>query len=147
MMADYIVVALLRARAGPEGLENVQPNEELIKNTRFDVGGKSLQPLPPDQVSPAAAGLIAQLKPMIAEAIGPAGQALDFVIFPAIFEDKVVVDAGLPGSLTIMFYGKNFVWRLPLASLLPLKTDKASGEMFPGNYEYNPFTGKKLDAK
>lgn len=146
MMADYTVLALLRADVTPDSMDNVQPKDALMKNTRFDYGGKSLQPLPEDQVSPAAAGVIAQLKPMLAEAVGQVGEAVDFIVYPAAVDEKVLVDAGLPGSVTVTFYGESFIWRLPLASLLPPRKDKATGETFPGNYEYNPFTGKKLDA-
>ncbi len=146
MMADYTVLALVRADVNPDGMENVQSKEALKNSTHFDYGGKVLQPLPDEQISPAAAGVIVQLKPILTEAVGPVGEALDFLVYPAVLDDKVVVDAGLPGLVTVTFFGERFMWRLPLASLLPQKKDKATGEKFPGNFEYNPFTGKKLDV-
>ena len=36
--------------------------------------------------------------------------------------------------------------KFPLGSLLKPRIDPVSGESFPGNYGYNPYTGVKLDA-
>ena len=35
-------------------------------------------------------------------------------------------------------------YRLPLGSLFPPAVDPKTGESFPGNYHFNPFTGDKL---
>jgi hypothetical protein len=146
-MADHTVVGLLRATPGPDGLVDLQSRAELAKNTRLEINGKLLQPLPPDEVSPVVVGMLTQLKPALAEAAGQVGEGLDFLIFPAKVDEKTVIDASKAGTLNITFYGKPFVWRLPLASLSPTKTDKATGEAFPANYEFNPFTGKKIDGQ
>lgn len=146
-MADYTVVALLRARPAPGGLQDIQPREELAKNTRFEINGKSLESLPAERVSDSALALLAQLKPLLAEMAGEVGKALELAVYPARVDGKQVTDAGLPGRLVITFYNRNFVWHLPLGSLVPPKTDKKTGEQFPGNYDFNPFTGGKLDGK
>ncbi len=145
IMEDYTVVALLRARAGAEALEDLQPKEELLKNTRVEINGKLLEPLPAENVSPAAGLLLSQLKPLMVEAAGQVGEGLEFVIYPGKIDGKPLIDAAQPGNFTISFYGRKQLWRLPLGSLLPTKADKATGEVFPGNYEYNPFTGRKLE--
>jgi hypothetical protein len=143
-MSDYTVIALLRARAGEKGLEQVQPKEELLKNTRVEFDGKLLAPLAADKVSPTATLVLAQLKPVLAQAAGPIGESLEFLVYPAKLDGKAV-DAGVAGKLAVTFYGKPQQWRLPLGSVLPAKTDTATGEVFPGNFEFNPFTGKKIE--
>ena len=40
--------------------------------------------------------------------------------------------------------GLPFRYHLPLGSILPAVVDAHSGESFPGNYHFNPFTGDKL---
>ena len=40
-----------------------------------------------------------------------------------------------------------FIWWIPLGSLLPPKYDSETGEKFPGNYNYNPFTGIRLNLR
>jgi hypothetical protein len=145
-MAPYTVVALMRADTAGSGLGEIKSKEDLRNNTRFTINGKTLQVLPADKVSQPATLIIAQLKPVLAQAAGQLGEALEFLVFPAGEGDKLLVDPTMPGNLTINFYGRDYKWRLPLGSLLPPKTDKATGEEFPGNYEYNPYTGRKIEA-
>lgn len=145
-MAPYTVVALLRADTTAAGFGNVQGKEELLKNTRFTINGKTLQALPADKISQPATLIIAQLKPVLAQAAGQLGEAMEFLVFPSGEGDTLLVDAAKPGNLTINFYGKDYKWRLPLGSVLPPKIDKATGEEFPGSYEYNPYTGRKIDT-
>jgi hypothetical protein len=145
MMADYTVIALMRASPGAQGLEKIQPKAELLKNTRVEFDGKVLQPVADDKVAPTANLVLAQLKPVLAQASGAVGEALEFLVYPAKVDGKAI-DAGMAGKLSVTFYGKAQNWRLPLGSVLPPKTDKATGEIFPGNFEFNPFTGKKIEV-
>jgi hypothetical protein len=145
-LADYHVIALLRAEAGIAGLTGVQPKAELLKNSSVTFDGRVIEPLAPEQVSPAAQLLLSQLKPGMAAMIGQMGQSLEFVVYPASLDGKPVMNPLLPGNLQVKLYDQTFQWRLPLGSLLPPRRDPKSGEQFPGNYLFNPFTGEKLAA-
>jgi len=147
VMGEYNVVALLRAVTGGGGLEDIQPRDELLKNTRVEIAGKAVEPLPAEQISPAASALLSQLKPALMASAGAVGQGMEFVVYPGKADGKLLVDAAQPGAMAITFYGRSWQWRLPLGSLLPPKKDQKTGEEFPGNYQYNPFTGQKLDGK
>jgi hypothetical protein len=72
---------------------------------------------------------------------------MEFVVYPGKDGDKTLADATRPGDIATTFYGETYHWHLPLGSLLPPKVDKSTGERFPGNYLYSPYTGKKLDDK
>ena len=146
-MADYTIVALMHGGVGVGGITDVQSKADLLKNTQLIVNGKPLDPLPPEQIAPTASVLLAQMKPAIAATAGQVGQGMEFLVYPGKVDGKPVVDAAQPGTLAITFYGKTYQWHLPLGSLLPAKVDKSSGEEFPGNYLYNPYTGKKLADK
>jgi hypothetical protein len=147
-LADYTVVALLKAKAGAGGLSDVQPKAELLKNVRLESNGKLIEPLAPEQVSPLTQLLLSQLKPAMAAMAGQVGQAMEFVVYPAKGADgALLMDAMQAGSVKIKLYDDTFSWRLPLGSLLPVKLDSKSGEEFPGNYLFNPFTGDKLGTK
>jgi hypothetical protein len=147
VMGEYNIVALLRASSVAGIMGDIKPRDELVKNTRVEIGGKLIEPLQAEQIAPAAAALLSQVKPMVAASMGQMGQGMEFVVYPGKVDGKPLVDAGQPGALAITFYGRKFQWRLPLGSLLPPKVDRKTGEDFPGNYLYNPFTGDRLDAK
>lgn len=147
VMGEYNIVALLRASTAGGGVGDARPKDELLKNTRVEIGGKLVEPLPSEQIAPAALVLLSQLKPMLTQTMGQMGQGMEFLVYPGKADGKLLVDAAQPGALAITFYGKKYQWRLPLGSLLPPKVDRKTGEDFPGNYQYNPFTGDKLDAK
>jgi hypothetical protein len=44
-------------------------------------------------------------------------------------------------------YDAKFTWRLPLPRLLPAKVDPRTGQEFPGDYLFNPYTGESLVVK
>lgn len=147
-LSDYLVIAMLRAKSANAGLSDVQPKAEILKNLTVELNGKAVAPLPPEQVSPVAQLLLAQLKPGMVGMAGALGTALEFVVFPAKSADgKPLVDASQDGSVKIRLYDVTFDWRLPLGSLLPVKVDRKTGEEFPGNFQFNPFTGDKLTVR
>jgi hypothetical protein len=144
-LSDYMLVAVLRANAGASGLGDVRPKDELLKNLRVEVNGKRIEPMPPDQVAPAAQIMLSQLKPVMASVIGQVGQSMEFVVYPSKVDGKPI-DVAAAGSVQISLYDQQLKVRLPLGSLLPPKKDAKTGESFPGNYEFNPYTGAKLPA-
>jgi hypothetical protein len=146
-LSDYIMIAVLRARPGATGLTDVQSKADIAKNLRVEFNGKLTEPVPAEQVSPAAQLLLAQLKPAIAGMAGPVGAAMEFLVYPARVDGKATVDAAHDGSLQIVLYEQTFKWRLPLGSVLPARVDARTGEEFPGNYLFNPFTGGKLTTR
>jgi hypothetical protein len=91
-----------------------------------------------------AANLLKMMKPVTANMMGQLGQGMHFIAFPGTDDSKLLLDAKKPGQFVVKMGAKEFAFRLPIGSVLPPKMDKETGERFPGNYEFNPFTGKKL---
>jgi hypothetical protein len=69
------------------------------------------------------------------------------VVFPAKADGKPLIDALQTGSVQVSLYDQTYRFRTPLGSLLPVKVDAKTGEEFPGNYSFNPFTGEKLNLR
>lgn len=147
MMANYNIVAVMRGRTGALGLTDVQPKAEMQKNISLEFDGKPLSPLAPEQLDPAAQVLLAQLKPGLAATIGQMGQALEFLVYPGMVDGSRVIDPAKAGELKVVFYGQSHRFRLPLGSLMPPSVDGKTGEQFPGNYRFNPFTGDTLTTR
>jgi hypothetical protein len=144
---DYQVFALVRAKAGVQGLTALQSKEELVKNARFEVGGKAIPPVAPEKLPTGVQTMLGALKPMLGGMLGQLGQSMELVVYPGIQDKQKLVDPMKPGSFQFILYDQTYRWRTPLGSLLPKKVDPKTGEEFPGNYEYNPYTGQKIGAK
>jgi len=144
---DYQVFALLRANTGLQGLTNVASKADLLSNGRLEVEGKVISPIDADKVPAAVEAILSAMKPLLAGMLGQMGQSIELVVYPATSDGHRITDPLKPGSFRYTLYDQTFHWRLPLASLLPKKIDRKSREEFPGNYDYNPFTGDKLSQK
>jgi hypothetical protein len=146
-LADYALFGVMRAKVGAAGLTDIQPKTELVKNLKVEVNGKAVQPLAPESIAPGAQMLLSTMKPAMTSMGGPAMAGLEFVVFPAKADGKPLIDAMQAGTLQVWLYDQTYRWRTPLGSLLPAKVDAKTGEEFPGNYSFNPFTGEKLNLR
>jgi len=146
-LADYALFGVMRAKVGAAGLVDVQPKAELLKNIKVEVNGKVVQPLPPESIAPGAQMLLSTMKPAMASMGGAAMQGMEFLVFPAKADGKPLIDALQPGTLQVALYDQVYRWRTPLGALLPVKIDAKTGEEFPGNFSFNPFTGEKLGTR
>lgn len=146
-LEQYQIVALLRAKAGIGAIADVQSRADLLNNSRFEVDGKVIEPLAPDQVTGGAQVVLGAMKPALAGILGPLGQSIELVVYPSKHDNVRLIDPAKAGSFQYSLYEQTFHWRMPLASLLPKKIDPKTNEEFPGNYQYNPYTGGKLGAK
>ncbi len=146
-LAEYALFGVMRAKVGAGGLSDVQPKAELLKNLKVEVNGKAVQPVAPEAISPGAQALLASIKPAMGAMGGAAMQGMEFVVYPANADGKPLIDALQPGTLQVSLYDQVYRFRTPLGSLLPVKVDAKTGEEFPGNYSFNPFTGEKLTPR
>ena len=146
-LQDYSVFAVVRAKTGLGGVVEASSKDELLKNAKLEVGGKLIEPVAPDAISPAAQTLLAALKPSFAGMLGSFGKSMELLVYPNRQDGKPVLDEYKAGAFRYALYEQVFNWRLPLPSLLPARVDPKTNEEFPGNYEFNPFTGGKLKTR
>jgi len=145
VLDPYVILAVGHMKTGIMGGMTASPREEILKNLQLRVNNRVLPPLSMEELSPDASNFVLMMKPMLAKILGAIGKGLEFVVFPNVEKGHKIVDPLRPGTMECVFYGTAYHWRLPLGSLLPPMRDRESGETFPGNYIYNPFTGKKLE--
>jgi hypothetical protein len=144
---DYQVFALVRASTGVGGLTALQSNADLVSNAHFEVAGQPIAPIPPDKVPPGIQTMLGAMRPMLANMLGQLGQSMELVVYPGVVDQHRLIEPLKSGSFQFALYDQTFHWRTPLASLLPKKVDRKTKEEFPGNYDFNPYTGDKLISK
>lgn len=149
MVDDYIVVCVVDAKLSTFGSVIPTPRDQIISNLSLSIDqGEQMKPLEETQLSSDAKLLFAMMKPLVANALGQFGKGMEFFCFKGVDSaGKKLIDPRGEGSLSMNLADSVFKWRLPLGSLLPLKYDPQTGEEFPGNYIYNPFTGNKLESR
>lgn len=146
VLQDYTLFALLRAKVGASGLTNVSSKEDLLRNARFEIDGQTVAPFTSASLPPVAAKLLGELEPGLARSMGQVGESMQIVAYPSMKDGRPLLDPKGHGLLQYTLYGKTYFWRLPLATLLPPKVDRATHEEFPGNFEFNPYTGARLSS-
>jgi len=146
VLDNYMIFAIARAKFTMATLD-ARSKSEMLSNARLEIGDKAIDPIAPENLTPAAQALLAAIKPMLVGMLGRVGQSIEMVIYPSKQGDQKLIDPLKPGSFKYTLYDQTFTWRLPLASLLPPKVDPKTDEEFPGSYEFNPYTGEPLRAK
>jgi len=146
IMGRYTFISVVDGQLGPLGGVTYK-SEELVRNsvTLKDSMGVSYSPLA-DTAIDADMRIILQLfKPIFTNIAGPLGQNMHILLFPSTGKDgQPLADAKSTGSFNVVLAGKEFKYVLPLASMLPFRYDAATGEKFPGTYNFNPITGTRL---
>lgn len=146
IVRPYTIIAVVDGTIGPLG-GVTYTSEEAIRHSVFirDTRGRRHYPLRESEVSPDTSILLRMMKPMVTSMLGPMGENMHFLVFHSEGRDRrPIADPTDEGAFSVSIAGTEFVYRLPLGSLLPPKYDPRTGERFPGNYEYNPYTGDML---
>ncbi len=94
---------------------------------------------------PMAAAAAQEFKKLMAGMTGKLGDSADFVVFKDADEHgRSLSDPRGSGAMTLTFDKETFTWSLPLVSVQALRVDRATGDTFPGDYDFSPFTGNRL---
>lgn len=143
---DYLLIATVRGKVGLTGIDQFAGSDTLLEDLRVvDASGTSHAPLAPARIPAQLKNLLAVLRPVMANMIGPMGDNMHFAVFNARdAKGKLLFDPLVDGRLQVRTANNAYPFRTPLGSVLPLQHDPETGESFPGDYHYNPYTGGAL---
>lgn len=150
-LRKYTIVAVVVGKIGIGNVNYISEPEIRDATTLRDSDGTVYQPV--QKLSGDAEGLLAIMKPVFGNLMGPLGQNFQILFFPATKRmGKPIADPLCPGSFSITLSkivgGKDKVleWRLPLTELSPPKYCPVGKERVQANWKYCPWHGVKLDA-
>jgi hypothetical protein len=145
VLQPYTLIAVLQGKTGIGTIDYREPEYLVQAVTIEDARGNVYKPLAPSDVDAAMKGIVQAMKPMLTNMLGNMGSHMEFLFFPALSKDgQRIADPTKEGSMTVHFENTPLRYRLPLGCFLPAAVDAKTGEQFPGNYRYNPFTGSQL---
>lgn len=145
LFAKYTVVAVVRGRIGALGVDGYESEADLRAKLRIeDATGKAHAPIAADKVDRKLSLLISILRPMFKQLIGEMGENVQVFVFPGQVAGRRLAEPLSTGQFLIMLGDTTHRFRLPLGSLLVPRQDAATGERFPGSFNFNPYTGAAL---
>jgi hypothetical protein len=148
ILENYVLVCAADMRISTTTAKFTFSEEIDIRKTIMiiDSTGKKYMPLTEKQISTEARMMAQSIKPVLAQALGEMGKGIHIFFFSVQDSKKQnMVSATRKGTLRITHSGSEFVWALPLSTLLPPRICPVDQETMKGNWNYCPFHGTKLD--
>lgn len=146
ILTPYTVVTVAFGDVGPLGGVTWATEDALRSRLAIvDSTGREYAPIATEQVSADAKNLAAILKPILTNFLGPMGQNMHFVYFPALTAAGTpIADLFSEGSFSVRLGSDVHRWRLPVGSFLPEKVCPVDGERLNGAWKFCPIHGKEL---
>jgi hypothetical protein len=150
-LRKYTLVAVVVGKLGIGNIDYV--SEPVVRDATGlrDSDGIVYQPV--QKLSGDADGLLAIMKVVFGKTMGPMGQNIQVLFFPATNTmARPIADPLLPGSFSVILSkivgGKDKVveWKLPLTTLSQPKYCPVGKERVQANWKFCPWHGVKLDA-
>lgn len=147
-LEGYLLVATVRGKVGMAGIDEFAGADALLGDLRIvDAAGATHAPLAPSRIPAQLKNLLSILRPVMANMIGPMGDNMHFAVFDARdAKGKPLFDPLADGRVEVRTALRAYPFRTPLGSALPPQHDPRTGESFPGDYLYNPYTGGALQG-
>lgn len=149
VIRPYTIIVVTYCTIGTFGGITYKSEEWIRENTRLiDNTGTTYTPITTDEIDADANYFLQLIKPFLIDAIGLMGENMHFLLFPAKTANGTpIADATKRGNLKIKMGNKEFQWRLPLESLLPMKICPKCKQECKGSWIFCPWCGKKLEKK
>ncbi len=143
LMSDYVLIAVIDGEFDALGGFTGKPMNEITQAFSLRFSEESIDPLPDDKLPDAMKNLLQSMRPVLQNSLGAIGKGMHIIVLPSNAKKQGKWE-NRKDTLTIKYNDRKFIWRLPLACTLPDKVDADTGEHFPGDYVFNPYSGKKL---
>lgn len=148
-LKPYSMFAVIQGEMGPMGNLTYVPLDS-IKNSivLLDNNQKKYYPIAYDQLDAGLQSLLTMLKPVLKNSMGQLGENMNFFVFSDQKDNqKRVSDPYVKGAVQVNILNKEYKWRTPLGTLMPLKYCPKDKEELNGSWEYCPWDGEKLILK
>lgn len=148
---DYTMVIVAVGKVGLGNINWRSEKEIRAGTTLRDSDGQVYQPL--QEISGDAQGIASIVRPVLSNILGPMGQNLQILFFPAKTKSgKLIADPTQASSFSVVLTNlttqkeSEFSWRPPLTSLSPPKFCPVGKERVEANWKFCPWHGVPLDA-
>ena len=143
------MIVVVDGKVGSFGGVTYKSEAFIRANTRLlDSQGKSYRPRTEDEVDADTKNMLQMMRPILANMLGPMGQNMHFLVFPGKSQSELqIASATQKGEFTVRIADREFKWRLPLDSLLPVRICAGCKQECRGSWSFCPWCGKALTQK
>jgi hypothetical protein len=144
----YVMVAVVQGEMGLVGVDRFLDADDALAGLQLvDTAGNAHKALRDEQIPAQLRTMLAVMKPILANMIGPMGTNMHFAVFKdRDAKGKLFFDPLGSGWMKVITHRSTHAFRLPLGSLLAPQQDPTNGDVFPGDYLYSPYTGAPLQS-
>jgi hypothetical protein len=145
----YTIVIVVDGTIGSFGGVTYRSEEEIRARTRLvDARKKSYAPLREDGLNADTRNMLEMTTPVLANALGPMGQNMHFLLFPAETDSGTrIANPTGKGEFSVRLGENEFKWRLPLDALLSARVCPSCKQECKGSWSYCPWCGTRLSQK
>ena len=106
------------------------------------------KPIKAEDIPEDVSSLLEGIRPILANMLGQYGKEMQLNVFKKTNPEGNLIAGPLQkGQLILNVNDQEFLYRLPLSSMIAKKICPKDDELFNGNWEYCPWHGKKLIEK
>ncbi len=144
---NYLMIWACDLTINADGTTNYTTEEEISKSiTILDENNKKYFPLAKNQIDGEALTIVENMKPFFSQALGQMGRGIHFYFFKVTDQNgKNLIDAKLQGQFKVSHSNSDFLWKLPLSTLMSSKFCPVDREKMKGTWSYCPIHGQKLE--
>ena len=144
MFAHYNMVAVVDADIDALAAFQPKPEADVAAHSKLILNDQTIAMVSEADLPDGMKNLLGAIKPILVNAMGSLGKGMYLQIYPADKDPTAARWEKSEGKLAFTLNDREYQWKLPLPCVLPLKHDPKTGEEFPGDYKFNPYSGSPL---
>jgi len=147
LTGSYTLFIVVDARMGSFGGLTYKTEQNIRDSIAIkDMKGRIYKPLSKNSIDPDTNNFLKMIKPILEEMLGSMGQNMHFVLFPSKSDHgEPIIESKNKGKFSVLLGNEEFTWKLPLDSLISVKTCPRCSEICKGSWEYCAWCGTKLN--
>ncbi len=146
VLRPYLMILAADGDIGPfAGI--TYKSRDIMQNSiqLVDREGTLYRPLSDEAIDPNTRNFLSMMGPTVANMLGEMGENMHFFLFPSKDEQgNNIAVAKEEGTFSIKLDEREFIWKLPLGSVLPPKVCPVDGEELNGAWKFCPWHGAEL---